>query len=89
MKDFELCEAYAGDKFLTVWNVHRVSDARVLVEQNDAAHNHANFLQRFRPVVRLQGSEVFKVLLRHDGVQSVCDFSHHLEKFESELKRMH
>lgn len=81
MKHFEgMNETCAG--YLTVWNVlvDCVADSCILVEQNDTAHNHANFLQRFHSVVRLEGSEILEVSVSHDGVQRIRDFSQHLKK---------
>lgn len=64
---------------LTVGNVHRVSDSCVFIEQHNTAHNHPNLLQRFHSVMRLERSKVLEITIGHDGVQSVCDFSHHLK----------
>lgn len=74
-----------SETVLTIGNVHRAAHSGVLVEQDDAAHYHANLLQRLQPIVRLERGEVLEVVLAHDGVERVRDFGHHLKVSRDEL----
>jgi hypothetical protein len=65
---------------LTVRNVCGVSDARVFVEQNNAADYRTNFSQRFHPLSWFKQSEVLEIFFGHDGVECVADFSQNLQQ---------